>query len=156
MFPTKPYHTSSTSSTWSSSTSPAIRKCSSSSSPNKTVCFSRSRSSSPSGDRTTLRAPNSYPTISPRPSVISAPSWTEYLIPSMLGLLTYHNDARYVSILCVSGCAEGVFRAHCWGYIGSTLVVEDDFYLSFPARRPRRGDGFSVGLQPEVRAYECL
>ena len=74
----------------------------------------------------------------------------------MLGLLTYYNDARYVSIPYVSGYADEVFRAHCWDYIGSTLVVEDDFYLSFPARRPRRGDGFSVGLQPEVRAYECL
>src|SRR5829696_5301092 len=64
----------------------------------------------------------------------------------MLGLLTYYSDARYVSIPCVSGCADGPFGRAVEGYMGSNLVVEDDFYVSFPARRPRRGDSLPVVL----------
>src|SRR5215211_8418827 len=148
--PTKPYHTSSTSSTWSSSTSPAIRRCSSSSSPNKTVCFSSSRSSSPSGDRTTLCVPNSYPAISPCPSAISASSFH-----------TPAPDSEYIRTPNILGRCE--IRVNTWraglrrrGFSGSSLVVEDDFYPSFPARRPGCGDGFPVVLQPEARAYERL
>src|SRR5829696_4108951 len=39
---------------------------------------------------------------------------------------------------------------------GSSPVIEDHFYLPFPARRPRSGDGLPVVLQLVVRAYECL
>src|SRR5918997_4540628 len=50
----------------------------------------------------------------------------------------------------------GSFGRAVGGYIGSTLVVEDDFYPPFPARRPRCGDGLPVVLQPEARANERL